>query len=127
MTTLNFEAGYMHAQSYLNTLNRDSLAKPGRVHICCHERNGGHRRLKPAGVEGTWLQSVPLRKAIADGARSSFLLLASGKQQMLVDAVNYFFVGDVLRTESTVEAPIVLVGFGVTTSAHSLRGGPMCI
>src|SRR5689334_13009503 len=41
--------------------------------------------LKPAGLEGTWLQPVPLRKAIADGAQSSFMLLGSGKQQMLVD------------------------------------------
>jgi len=81
--------------------------------------------LKPAGIQGTWFQPVPLRKAAVDDARSSFMLLESGKQQKLVDAVDYVFRADLLRTVTSVEAPVVFVGFGVTAPEMNTTTTPV--
>ena len=70
--------------------------------------------LRPAGVNGTWFQPVPLRTAVIDASQSAFVLVGNRQEQKLADAVDYVFYGDVLRAESRVEAPLVFVGFGVT-------------
>jgi Zn-dependent M28 family amino/carboxypeptidase len=75
--------------------------------------------LRPAGVNGTWFQPVPLRKAVLDTSKSSLALVANGpglhnKAPMLVDGRDYVLTGDVNHAEYTLEAPIVFVGFGVT-------------
>jgi hypothetical protein len=70
--------------------------------------------LRPAGTNGTWFQTVPVRKAVPNGSKSSIVLVGNGKEQKLADAVDYVFFGDVMRRESTIEAPLVFVGFGVT-------------
>ncbi|MBI3666325.1 MAG: M28 family peptidase [Acidobacteria bacterium] len=70
--------------------------------------------LRPAGVNGTWFQPVPLRKAVNDASRSSYVLVGDGKEQKLADTADYVFGGDLLRAESSVEAPLVFVGFGAT-------------
>jgi hypothetical protein len=70
--------------------------------------------LHPAGDKGTFYQQVPLRKAVVDEPQSSVELIRDGQTQQLSNAIGYVFSGDVLRTESSVEAPVVFVGFGVT-------------
>ena len=70
--------------------------------------------LHPAGDKGTWYQQVPLRKAVVDEPHSSAELIRDGQVQELKNATDYVFSGDVLRTESSVEASVVFVGFGVT-------------
>jgi Zn-dependent M28 family amino/carboxypeptidase len=66
------------------------------------------------GANGSWYQPVPLRKAILDSAKSSLVLVGNGNEKKLTDGEDYVFVADVLRPESSVEAPLVFVGFGVT-------------
>jgi len=70
--------------------------------------------LQPAGEQGTYFQKVPIRKAINDGSKSSLVLVSQGKQLRLKNAEDYVLVGDLAHTESSVEAPIVFVGYGVT-------------
>ena len=71
--------------------------------------------LKPAGTKGEWYQPVPLRKAVADGGRSSLTLAGGSGERKLVDAVDYVFSPSLVEAESAVEAPAVFVGFGVTS------------
>jgi hypothetical protein len=75
--------------------------------------------LRPAGVNGTWYQTVPLRKSVVDDAKSSLVLVSTGHQgksgeQTLVSLKDYVMFGDLNRSEVSVEAPVVFAGFGVT-------------
>jgi hypothetical protein len=70
--------------------------------------------LHPAGQGGTWFQNVPLRKAVVDEKQSSLVLVRNGKEEKLANAEDYVFSGDVLRTDGSLEAPVVFVGFCVT-------------
>jgi Peptidase family M28 len=75
--------------------------------------------LRPGGLNGTWFQPVPLRKAVLDTSKSSLVLVASGpgsnnKEQQLLDGQDYVLTGDVAHGENALEAPIIFVGFGVT-------------
>src|SRR5450432_1472374 len=75
--------------------------------------------LRPGGLNGTWQQAVPLRKAVLDTSKSSLSLIASGvgtnnQEQRLIDGQDYVLTGDVSHAENKLEAPIVFVGFGVT-------------
>jgi hypothetical protein len=70
--------------------------------------------LAPAGEAGTYFQKVPLRSARVDEAKTSLTLIRSDQTQKLVFRQDYIAVGDPGRAESTVEAPVVYVGFGVT-------------
>src|ERR1700730_3842718 len=69
--------------------------------------------LQPGGSDGKWFQPVPLRKAVLDTSKSSLVLIAGGKERKLVDGQDYVLTGDVLHPESSLEAPIVFVGFGI--------------
>jgi hypothetical protein len=75
-------------------------------------------RLQPGGLNGSWYQPVPLRKAVVDVPQSSVVLVQSSnggnKEQKLKDGVDYVLEGDVLREDVSVEAPLAFVGFGVT-------------
>ncbi len=75
--------------------------------------------LHPAGLNGTWYQPVPLRKSVADDGKSSLLLLTKSGEQTLVPLKDYVFYGDLNRTDTSLEAPTVFVGFGVTAPEHS--------
>jgi hypothetical protein len=75
--------------------------------------------LRPGGLNGTWFQPVPLRKAVLDTSKSSLLLVANGpgaknNELKVVDGRDYVLTADVTHAENTLEAPIVFVGFGVT-------------
>src|SRR5450755_693147 len=50
--------------------------------------------LRPGGLNGTWVQPVPLRKAVLDISKSSLLLIANGvgtnnEEQRLIDGQDY--------------------------------------
>jgi Peptidase family M28/PA domain len=70
--------------------------------------------LQPAGDRGTYFQSVPLRSMQPDGAKSELIISRAGKEETLVFAKDYIAMGDPGRTDTSVEAPVVFVGDGVT-------------
>lgn len=68
----------------------------------------------PAGEGGTYFQSVPFRSARVDEAKTSLTLIRGEQTQNLVFRQDYVANGNPGEVESTVEAPVVYVGFGVT-------------
>ena len=70
--------------------------------------------LQPAGVSGTWFQSVPLRKVDLVPEQSSFELVREGKAQTLIFGQDYIMDGNPRATDASVEAGAVFVGFGVS-------------
>jgi hypothetical protein len=72
--------------------------------------------LHPGGRKGSWYQTVPLRKSVIDDGKSSLVLMTRSGEQTLVPLKDYVLSGDLNRTDTSVEAPVVFVGFGVTAS-----------
>jgi hypothetical protein len=72
--------------------------------------------LHPAGTNGTWYQTVPLRKSVTDDGKSSMVLVTKSGEQTLVSLKDYVLYGDLNRADTSVEAPVVFVGFGVTAT-----------
>ncbi len=70
--------------------------------------------LEPAGVDGGFFQPVPLRQITVDEQECSLSLLRAGREKKLVYGENYLMGGFAGRTESSVSAPVVFVGYGVT-------------
>jgi hypothetical protein len=70
--------------------------------------------LEPAGENGTYFQSVPLRSARPDEAKTTLTLIRGGKEETLIFRKDYITSGDPGRADSSVEAPVVFVGDGVT-------------
>lgn len=70
--------------------------------------------LEPAGVDGTYFQPVPLREIKLVEEDSSLTLFRDGREVELKFGEDFVMRGNPLRTETSVEAPVVFVGFGVT-------------
>ncbi len=70
--------------------------------------------LEPAGENGTYFQSVPFRSGRPDEAKTTLTLVRGGKVQKLVYRKDFITSVDPGRAESSVEAPVVFVGDGVT-------------
>ncbi len=70
--------------------------------------------IAPAGVNGTWFQTVPIRKVELVPEQSSFELVRDGKAQTLIFGQDYIMDGNPLASDSGVEAGAVFVGFGVS-------------
>ncbi len=70
--------------------------------------------LKPAGVDGTWFQPVPLRTYNVIPKETSLELLRDGKAETLVFGKDYVTDGDPVHTDSVLDAPVVFVGYGIT-------------
>ncbi len=70
--------------------------------------------LQPAGESGSWLQPVPLRQSRLVEGEVSFAPVGGGPAVKLTARDDYLQVGDPLRTESRITAPVVFAGFGVT-------------
>jgi hypothetical protein len=70
--------------------------------------------LQPAGENGTYFQSVPFRSGRPDEAKTTLTLVRGGKEQKLVYRKDFITTVDPGRTDSSVEAPVVFVGEGVT-------------
>jgi len=72
--------------------------------------------LEPAGENGTYFQSVPLRSIRPDEQRTALAFVLGGKEKALVFRRDFVSYGDPGRISTSVEAPVVYVGFGVTAS-----------
>ena len=70
--------------------------------------------LTPAGEAGTYFQRVPLRSARVDMAKTTLALIRSGQTESLVFGQDFISGGRPGASESTVEAPVIFIGFGVT-------------
>ena len=70
--------------------------------------------LHPAGAGGTWYQNVPLRKSVTVDNESSLSLSTGSGEQVLTPLKDYVHWGDLNKTENSVQAPLVFVGFGVS-------------
>jgi hypothetical protein len=75
--------------------------------------------LRPAGDNGSYFQSVPLRLAKPDETKTTLVLTRSGKDEALTFRKDYISRGDFVRPETSVEAPVVFVGAGVTAPAQN--------
>lgn len=70
--------------------------------------------LEPAGDNGTYFQSVPFRSGRPDEAKTTLTLMRGGKEQKLVYRRDFITNVDPGRADSSVEAPLVFAGDGVT-------------
>lgn len=70
--------------------------------------------LEPAGENGTYFQTVPLRSIEPEAERTTMGIVRGGKQQELLFRQDFLSAGDPGRTDTSVEARVVYVGFGVT-------------
>jgi Zn-dependent M28 family amino/carboxypeptidase len=70
--------------------------------------------LEPAGDNGTYFQTVPFRSGRPDESKTTMSLLRAGKERKLVYRKDFITSADPGRADSSVEAPLVFVGDGVT-------------
>ena len=70
--------------------------------------------LQPAGDNGSYFQSVPLRLAKPDETKTTVVLSRSGKDETLTFRKDYICRGNPVLRETSVEAPVVFAGDGVT-------------
>ncbi len=70
--------------------------------------------LQPAGDAGTYFQSVRLRSMKIDEPKTTLTWTQAGKEESFAFRQDYIAHGDPGRPESSVEAGVVFVGFGVT-------------
>lgn len=71
--------------------------------------------LTPAGAAGTYYQRVPLREITPTPEKCSLTLIESGSSSSLKWGDDFVMGGNALREDSEVEAPVIFVGYGVTT------------
>jgi hypothetical protein len=69
---------------------------------------------QPAGDNGTYFQNVPLRRMHVDVNATTFTVTQDGKSQSLRFGQDFVATPDAARIATTVDAPIVFVGYGVT-------------
>jgi Peptidase family M28/PA domain len=70
--------------------------------------------LQPAGDNGGYFQSVPVRSLRTDVQKSYLVITRNGSALALEQHVDYIIVPDPASPDVSVEAPLVFVGFGVT-------------
>lgn len=70
--------------------------------------------LAPAGEGGTYFQTVPLRASRPDEGATGLTLIRGGKEEKLVFRQDFIAPGDPGRADTSVEAPVIYVGGGVT-------------
>jgi len=70
--------------------------------------------LEPAGDHGGYFQNVPLRSGRPDEEKSTLTLARGEKKEQLVFRRDFITSADPGRAESSVEAPLVYAGDGVT-------------
>ncbi len=70
--------------------------------------------LEPGGsTKSSYFQPVPFREVTADPARCEASITRNGKTRRLKWAEDFLTGGNPLETDSSVDAPLVFVGFGV--------------
>lgn len=70
--------------------------------------------LQPAGDAGSYFQDVPFRSMRPDQTQTTLTLVRDGKEESLTYRKDFITRGDPVRPDTSVEAPVVFVGFGVT-------------
>lgn len=70
--------------------------------------------LEPAGDKGTYYQSVPFRGSRVENTKTTMSWTAGGKEEVLASKRDFLAAPDPGRAESSVEAPVVFVGYGIT-------------
>lgn len=70
--------------------------------------------LEPAGDNGTYFQFVPFRSFRPDEKQTSLTLLRGGREEALAFRRDFITYRQTTRKETSVEAPVVYVGYGVT-------------
>jgi hypothetical protein len=70
--------------------------------------------LEPAGEAGTYFQNVHLRQLTPVPERDSFLIRRGNAEDRLVFEKDYLMAGNPAQEDSSVDAPLVFVGYGVT-------------
>jgi hypothetical protein len=70
--------------------------------------------LEPAGENGTYFQTVPLRSVRPDEDHTTLSIARGGIEQALVFRQDFVSGGNPGQKDISVEAPVVYVGFGVT-------------
>jgi Zn-dependent M28 family amino/carboxypeptidase len=75
--------------------------------------------LEPAGDNGTYFQFVPFRSFHPDEKHTSLTLLTDGKEETLAFRQDFITYRQTTRTETSVEAPVVYVGYGITAPDQS--------
>jgi hypothetical protein len=73
--------------------------------------------LEPAGTEHTYFQLVPLRRTEIQPAQSSMTFIRRGIEEKLTFGKDYVAGGNPVNEDTTVRAPAVFVGFGVSAPA----------
>lgn len=71
--------------------------------------------LEPAGDKGSYFQNVPFRASGLDVAKTSMAWTIEGKQTPLAFAKDFTVAPDPSRPQTAVEAPVVFVGYGITS------------
>ncbi len=74
--------------------------------------------LSPAGTDGSYFQSVPLRSMTVDESKSSFIVERRGNRETLLFRQDYVSSGNPGRQSASVRAPVVFVGYGVTAPSQ---------
>lgn len=70
--------------------------------------------LRPGGTNGSYFQQVPLRRSRLLRDQSSVLVNRNGKKIKLAWEQDYAMRGNAFYEKTTIEAPVVFVGYGVT-------------
>ncbi|WP_026879922.1 M28 family peptidase [Hymenobacter norwichensis] len=70
--------------------------------------------VQPAGENGTYLQTVRLRRAFTEPGATLQLQLAQGPTQQLTYGQDFTFYPNPAETNTTVTAPLVFAGFGIS-------------
>jgi Zn-dependent M28 family amino/carboxypeptidase len=70
--------------------------------------------LKPGGTDGSYFQQVPLRRSQLIREQSSLVVNRDGKKIKLVWDKDFAMRGNALYEKTTVNAPVVFVGYGVS-------------
>jgi Zn-dependent M28 family amino/carboxypeptidase len=71
--------------------------------------------LKPAGLDGTYYQPVPLRQLTAEPEKCAISLVEGGSTSALKWGDDFLMRGNPLQQDASVEGPLVFVGYGVRT------------
>lgn len=70
--------------------------------------------LAPGGDEGSWTQTIPLRRLDADRAAARLALVRGGRERILVHDTDYLIGSDPVHAQARVDAPLAFAGFGIT-------------
>lgn len=70
--------------------------------------------LKPGGEAGTYFQKIRFRHYTPAPLRDTFVIRRAGIEENFVFEKDYVMEGNPAREDSSVEAPLVFVGYGVT-------------